>query len=164
MADEQKQENPLVKFAKGLPVVGALLKGESGGLASSEGGFAAVLVGLIATQCAKDSPNPWIVGALALAVIGVGLYAIARSNAKAIVPLLLAAVVFGSAGCAAIHKGTEAVRGIGTAVFKTTEIIDGAADDVASVWSASGKKATDAVGMTSPAKPDLPPLPATPDR
>lgn len=67
--------------------------------------------------------------------------------------LLIALLIGGvsNSGCAAIHTSMEKVRGIGTAVLATTEIVDAAADDVGSVWDGViPGKATDPVA--EPAK------------
>jgi hypothetical protein len=61
------------------PVVGALAKD---GLTTSEGALATALVALMGKEAVKDAPNPWVLGAEALGLIGIGVYALARSHFK----------------------------------------------------------------------------------
>lgn len=55
-------------------------------------------------------------------------------------------VVLALSGCATVAKTVEAGKA-------TLDIIGGASSDIESVWNASGKKVTDATGMTSEAAP-----------
>lgn len=162
----------LLAKLKGLPVVGALFKGAEGGSTSSEFGLLAALVAVATANASTMSLALGIcLGGLG---VGVGLYALSRARAKGeafaaatkagpsapaaalLLALFLPAILL--SGCQAIHTGTAKLRDLGTSVMATTEIIDAATDDVASVWDATGKKGTDAVGLTS----SLPPLPPGP--
>lgn len=65
-----------------VPFLSALIRD---GVRTSEGTLASGIVGLMAMEALKASPNPWVLGAEALGLVGVGIYAIARGGMKAAV-------------------------------------------------------------------------------
>lgn len=65
-----------------VPVVSSLFRD---GLKTSEGALMATLAGLLGREAFKEAPNPWVLGALSLGMLGVGVYAHARGNLKAAV-------------------------------------------------------------------------------
>lgn len=72
-------QGPGKTFLNEIPGVSALLRD---GIRTSEGALAAGLVGLVTREALKDDPNPWVILAEALALVGVGVYAHARTNMK----------------------------------------------------------------------------------
>ena len=65
-----------------IPFVSSLLRD---GVRTSEGTLASGIVGLMANEALKALPNPWVLGAQALGLVGVGIYALARGGVKAAV-------------------------------------------------------------------------------
>lgn len=63
-----------------IPLVGSLFRD---GLCTSEGALPAVLVSLIAREALKEAPDWRVMGCLALALIGAGVYAYSRTRFKA---------------------------------------------------------------------------------
>lgn len=63
-----------------VPVVGAVTKD---GLTTSEGAFAALVLGLMTREASKDAPDWRVLLAEAGALVAVGVYAWARSHFKA---------------------------------------------------------------------------------